>query len=100
MQTRDFPPKTPRSPDRAPPALAVERLGQLRAEQAERRLMLGSGWTDLDPLCEAGEIQPSPDRSGARAAVSGDLPSSATVNLLAGVSIPRECHASGGPVWS
>jgi integrase len=33
---------------------AGERLKQLRAEQAERRLMLGSGWTDLDLVCEAG----------------------------------------------
>jgi integrase len=54
-----MPPKTKTSTRDVPlPPFVVERLRRLRVEQAERRLALGVGWTDLDLICEQGAGQP------------------------------------------
>jgi len=53
------PPKTERARREIPlPGFAVERLRRHRAEQAQRRLALGTGWQDLDLVCERGDGAP------------------------------------------
>jgi integrase len=52
-------PKTDRSRRTiALPAFAVDRLRRSHREQAACRLQLGTGWTDLDLVCERGDGQP------------------------------------------
>jgi integrase len=60
------------------PPLAVERLRRHRVEQAERRLLIGSGWPDGDLVCDRGDGQPfRPDaftRAFKRYAAQAGLP--------------------------
>ena len=72
-------PKTPRARRQISlPAFALERLRRHRREQAERRLLVGPGWADLDLICERGDGRPlQPDSwTGAfkRIAASAGLP--------------------------
>ncbi len=40
------------------PPFVLPHLRAVRADQAERRLVLGAGWADLDLVCERGDGQP------------------------------------------
>ena len=40
------------------PPFVIPQLRAVRADQAERRLVLGVAWTDLDLVCERGDGQP------------------------------------------
>jgi integrase len=72
-------PKTPRARRQISlPTFALERLRRHRREQAERRLLVGPGWADLDLICDRGDGRPlQPDSwTGAfkRIAASAGLP--------------------------
>lgn len=56
---RFFPPKSKRSRrELVLPGFVLPRLRSHRAEQAQRRLLLGEGWQDHDLVCERGDGMP------------------------------------------